>query len=234
MSISGLKDQMAILQNKIKQYVNENGVSPAELGKKISRQWHSLFAKHLTAKQAKLMANHYMQMFGKAKKGGSLAGAPLGYSMGPGMPGVATYGVFPTEAGADVKATSHLDVYYNSGMARSCGTENTTAMVPKDMGSNAVPAKGGKRKTMRRKGGNFLSSLAVRNYVSSNPASIGQQMSESWAGKPISVYDNYRPEYHAWKTVSNGTLGNFPVATQVTRDMTQIANPSPYPGVSAK
>lgn len=232
-AMSGFKDQMGILQNKIKQYVNENGMSPAELGKKISRQWNTLFAKHLTTKQSKAMAKHYMSVFGKAKKGGYMAGAPLDYAMGPGMPGATTYGVFPTEAGADIKATQHLDVYYNSGLGRSCGAENTTASVPKDMGSNLVPAKGGRRQT-RRKGGNFMSSLAVRNFTSSNPATTGQIMGESWAGQPTSVYNSYRPEHHAWKTVSNGQVPIFPTVTPIVSDMTQIANPSPYPGVSSR
>jgi hypothetical protein len=85
---------------------------------------------------------------------------------------------------------------------------------------------------MKRKGGNFMSSLAARSYISNNPAGTGQIMGESWAGKPISVYDNYRPEYHAWKPVSTGTVPIFPSVTAIKSDMTQIASATPYPGVT--
>lgn len=228
-SVASIKTHMANLQDKIKKYVTQNNVSLSELGKKISRQWAAVFNKSLSTSQAKSMAKHYMNMFGKSKRGGSLAGAPLDYTMGPGMPGATTYGVFPTEVGADPKATQHLDVYYNSGMGRSCGTENTTAIVPKDMGSNLV-AKGGRR--TKRRGGNFLSSLNVRSYTSSNPATSGQILGEAWAGKPTNPHNNPRPEFQAWQTVSNGKVNAYPSATRIMSDMTQIASPSPYPAVS--
>jgi hypothetical protein len=148
------------------------------------------------------------------------------------MPSATTYGAFPTEVGADVKASQHLDVYYNSGMGRSCGYENTTASVPKEMGSNLVPAKGGRRKTIRRKGGNFLTSLSTRPYFGTNPAATNQLLGESWIGKPTSVYDNYRPEYHAWNSVSNGHVPSVGQVTDIKSDMTLVSSGSPYPAVS--
>jgi hypothetical protein len=76
-----------------------------------------------------------------------------------------------------------------------------------------------------------MSSLAVRSYTASNPSTTGQIMGESWAGKPTSVYDNHRPEYHSWKPVSSGNVPIFPGVTTISSDMTQISSPSPYPGV---
>jgi len=234
-SINNMKQQMVIFKNKMKKYITENNLSVTDLAKKISRHWSQLttpIKKSLSSVQAKEMAKHYISMFGK--RGGSLAGAPLDYAMGPGMPGATTYGVFPTEIGADVKSTQHLDVYYNSGMGRSCGTENTTATVPKDMGSNLV-TKGGRRKTNKnKKGGNLVTALATRPYVGTNPATSAQIIGESWNGKPTNIHDNPRPEMHAWKTVSNGSVLTFPSPTAIKSDMTLIANPSPYPDVSKK
>jgi hypothetical protein len=156
--------------------------------------------------------------------------------MRPGMPGVATYATFPTEAGADVKAVSHLDVYYNSGIGRSCGTENTTATVPANMGSNQVmpPAKGGARRSRhtRKRGGDFLTAMSTRAFVAENPAGMFQRGSEAWMGQPASVYDNRAPEAHAWATVSGSAGAPInPMGISIIEKDSTLANPSPYPAV---
>ena len=83
-------------------------------------------------------------------RGGSLAGAPLNSVMRPGLPAVAEYATYPTEVAIDPKSAHDLDVYFNSALSRSCGTENTSATVWPGIGTNQFPLptslKGGSRR----------------------------------------------------------------------------------------
>jgi hypothetical protein len=76
--------------------------------------------------------------------------------------------------------------------------------------------------------------LAPNPASNSEAPSSAQIIGESWNGKPTNIHDNPRPEMHAWKTVSNGSVLTFPSPTAIKSDMTLIANPSPYPDVSKK
>jgi hypothetical protein len=236
LSVADIRGKFAEMDNNMRNFIKKNNLNnPKELSKHVSRQWQGLFQKPLSNKAAKDLAAVYTKAHG-GQRGGQ---APLDYVMRPGMPGVATYAVFPTEAGADVKASSHLDVYYNSAIGRSCGTENTTAIVPKDMGSNhvapVVPAKGGARKrTRKHRGGDFMTTMDVRAFVSENPSNPAQRMSEAWMGQPASIYDNGRPEAHGWATVSSSAPAIDPRGVSIINsDITRLANPSPYPAVKA-
>jgi hypothetical protein len=234
LSIASIRDKFSTMDKSMRDFVKKNNLAnPNKLTEHVSRQWQGLFKKPLGADAAKGLSKLYSK--GNKQAGGM---APLGYTMGPGMPGVMTYATFPTEAGADPKMSSHLDVYYNAGMARSCGTENITAQVPKDMGSNVVsaPVKGGGRRRgtrlTRKRGGDFITALETRLYVPTNPSDSFQRICETWMGQPGSVYDNPRPEAHAWATVSNGQLPpNTDGISIIDNDITKLANPSPYPAV---
>jgi len=235
LSISSIREKISTMDKSMRDFVKKNNLAnPQALTKQVSRQWQGLFKKPLGADAAKGLSKLYSK---GAKQAGGMA--PLGYTMGPGMPGVMTYATFPTEAGADPKMSSHLDVYYNTGMAQSCGTENTTAQVPKDMGSNLVsaPAKGGARRRRgtrltRKRGGDFITAMNTRLYVPTNPSDSFQRVGEAWMGQPASVYDNPRPEAHAWATVSDGRLPpNTDGISIIDNDITKLANPSPYPAV---
>jgi hypothetical protein len=237
LSIAGIREKFSTMDKSMREFVKKNNLpNPHKLTEHVSRQWQGLFKKPLGADAAKGLSKLYSK---GAKQAGGMA--PLGYTMGPGMPGVMTYATFPTEAGADPKMSSHLDVYYNTGMAQSCGTENTTAQVPKDMGTNLVPtpAKGGGRRRRgtrltRKRGGDFITALETRLYVPTNPSDSFQRVGEAWMGQPGSVYDNPRPEAHAWATVSNGQLPpNTDGISIIDNDITKLANPSPYPAVRA-
>jgi len=232
LSVNGIKKRFSDLDTNMREYIAKNRLhKPQELVKHVSRQWNTLFKKNLTGKAAATLAHHYANLHNK--KGGSLGGAPLDYVMRPGLPGVSSYGVFPTEAGADPKSVSHLDVYYNSALGRSCGTENTSAVVPKDLGSNLVPAKGGKRRSIRRKhGGDFMTSLSTRQYTSDSPANMFQGTAEKIMGQAPWGRDNADPTAHIWKTVSStGSLLDPNGISPIQKDITQLANPSPYPSV---
>ena len=233
LSVKDIRGRFTEMDKNMRDFIKRNNLNnPAALTKQVSRHWGKLFKKHLSTKAASTLANHYANLHGK-KKGGS-AGAPLDYVMRPGMPGVATYGVFPTEAGADPKSVSHLDVYYNTALGRSCGLENTTAHIPKDMGSNhVVPAKGGRRSTRRVKGGDFMTSLGTRMFTSESPSTFAQRGFESSMGQASWVRDSPDPTTYGWDTVANkGVPPMSPNAISIVdKDITVMANPSPYPAV---
>jgi hypothetical protein len=242
LTVKDFRSKFAKLDGEMRKFIKENNLNnPKALVKQVSRNWSSIFNKNLSGKAANSLATHYANLHGKkAHKGGSLAGAPLDYVMRPGMPGVASYGVFPTEAGADVKASSHLDVYYNTAMGRSCGTENTTATVPLSIGSNLVsPSKGGARRNNRRrtlKGSGYITALEARPWTpSSVPASQIQIMSEKWMGQPAFARDTSDPSVHAYSLASGvrTPLMDPNGITPIDKDITQMANPSPYPSVKA-
>jgi hypothetical protein len=168
MSVNDIRGRFQDMDASVKQFIKVN--NPRDLGKHVSRQWAKLFNKPLSGKAASSLVNHYMnKVRGPTKKnhrGGSHLGAPLDYVMRPGLPAVATYATFPTEVGPDVKSAADLDVYYNSGMGRSCGTENTTAHVPASMGTNKV---GGARRTRKYRGGDFMASLGTTTPLLESP-----------------------------------------------------------------
>jgi hypothetical protein len=233
-SVNDIRNRFKDMDASVRGFLHKNNLNnPKELGKHVSRQWAKMFNKHLSSKATASLTNHYISLHGKkgTKKGMRGGMAPLDYVMRPGMPGVATYATFPTEVGADPKSVQDLDVYYNSGIGRSCGTENTTAHVPATMGSNKV---GGsrRRKTRRVRGGDFMAALGTRQFVASNPAGSFQQMGESWYGQAPSPYDAKDPSVSAFKLVSDGKLPIDPSGISIIdKDMTKMANPSPYPAV---
>jgi hypothetical protein len=233
-TVSGIKSRFAKLDESVRGFLDKHKNKPRELAGHISRQWNDLFKKHLSAKSAATLASHFSKTGKKVKMaGGNLAGAPLDYTMRPGMPGVSSYGVFPTEMGADPKSVGHLDVYYNSGLARSCGHENTTASVPANMGSNKV---GGarRRNTRKARGGNFALSLGTRPYIAASPSDSFQRINEAAMGQAPWTRDTPDPTTYAWKTVvgTGPSLMNPNGITEIKNDITQLANKSPYPAVS--
>jgi hypothetical protein len=241
LSISGIRNSFKEMDKAVRLFIKANRFnSPSVLEKYVSRQWISLFTKPLSSEATSSLAQHYMNLHGK--KGGS---APLDYEMRPGLPAVATYATFPTEIGTDPNSVKALDVYYNSGLSRSCGNENTSATVPASMGSNEVPnaikggafrttysdnqqifpSTGGKRKTKRNKrGGTILTSLnAGRFYSASNPAGILQTSSESWAGQPIHKSDISDPTSQGWELMSKPYVGPLPTPSSQIASASTLA-----------
>ena len=236
LSVNDIRNRFKDMDTSVRTFLHKNNLNnPKELGKHVSRQWTKLFNKHLSGKAASSLTNHYMNMYGKKasksrtrKVSGGSMGAPLDYVMRPGLPAVATYATFPTEVGADPKSVQDLDVYYNSGMGRSCGYENTTAHVPPTMGSNKV----GGRRTRRTRGGDFMAALSARQFIATNPSTALQQMGESWQGRAPSPYDSRDPSVSAFSLVSDGKLPINPSGISlIDKDITKLANPSPYPAV---
>ena len=161
-------------------------------------------------------------------RGGALDGAPLNYAMTPGA-NVAVYGRFPTEVSTDPASIKNMDVYFNSGLSRGCGTEDSTRQVPASMGSNKV---GGRRarKTRRgrahRGGNNFLGnfqgmvenavtqSSLLRPFIPSAHPNMIQNIYEQAVGNPAAVA-TYSPGIptpsspvdHTWSYRSHGMEG---------------------------
>lgn len=253
LSVSDIRDRFKDMDKAVRLYIKANRFnSPSVLEKYVSRQWTSLFSKPLSSEATRSLAQHYVNLH--SKKGGS---APLDYEMRPGLPAVATYATFPTEIGTDPNSVKALDVYYNSGLSRSCGNENTSAIVPPSMGSNEVPpavkggafrttysdnqqifpSKGGKRKTKRsKKGGNMFTSLnAGRFFIANNPANVVQTASESWAGQPVDPSDVAEPTSQGWDLIDRAYVGPLPpLASPITSASTlAVIKPAFYTPMSA-
>jgi hypothetical protein len=91
---------------------------------------------------------------------------------------------------------------------------------------------GRRRKTRRVRGGDFMAALGARQFVATNPSGAFQQMGESWYGQAPSPYDAKDPSVSAFKLVSDGKLPIDPSGISIIdKDMTKMANPSPYPAV---
>lgn len=230
LTVSDFRQRFNTLNEEVRKVIGR--VSMKGLAQEISRLWSKLFNKPLSAKSGGFLAQHFSMLYGakgNATKGGALLeGAPIGAEMRPGLPQVLTYATFPTEAGADPKAVQDMDVYYNSAIGRSCGTENTSAIPWSGIGSNLVPmtsvgyqSRGGnRRRTQRRrttKGGNFMTTLNSRAFVASNPSGPLMRASEMWAGMEPNVRDSADPTAHAW-SLQNTTadMGQFPTAADHT------------------
>ena len=115
------------------------------------KEWKKTFGKEVSVAAAK----EYLEFLqnNKAKKGQEGGMAPLNYVMRPGVD--LPYGNFPPY----VSSGFGVGVQQDSLQAR-CGSENSTPLVPANMGSNLV-MKGGKktRKSKKQKGGTSLASV---------------------------------------------------------------------------
>jgi hypothetical protein len=164
-------------------------------------------------------------------RGGSynLTGAPLSYSMTPGMT-ADVYGRFPTEIATDPASIQNLDQFYGSALTRGCGIENSTRQVPETMGSNKVGGRRtfkGKRKGSRKqKGGDLLQSLAMRGfplpYGASAPPNVIQTMATSVAGEP--AFPSSSPVDSTWTYRSAAATPFDPsLASKITSDFSKLA-----------
>jgi hypothetical protein len=247
LSIDKIKESFAELDKTVKGFIKSSADSfPSirnytsktleKISNVISNSWQKIFDKPLSKGAANSLTNHYINLYGKPKKGGNLVGSPLDYSMRPGLPGVANYATFPTEVGMDPKAVSNMDVYYNSGMSHSCRTEGSFTP-PNNIGSNLVTKIGGRRrrnrKTQKRKvGGDFMTALDMRQFVASNPSGPLMRMSESWAGVPASIHDNSDPSSNELHLSGGNTSLVYPPLPSSAPSVSQITSYPKIPGYS--
>ena len=155
----------------------------------------------------------------KQRGGAPLGGAPLDYSMGPGVMQTqgGQYGSFPAyiDSGFDSYATK----INQDSITSQCGQVDTTPKMAADLGSNQVSQKGGKRSRRVRKqmGGfptlaEFGTALTFRPLLANNPttALYDAQMYSKGLPMPASpspntatpLYTNYKP--HMINTPASG------------------------------
>jgi hypothetical protein len=175
--------------------------------------------------------------------------------MAPGS-NVAVYGRFPTEVSTDPASIKNMDVYFNSGLSRGCGTEDSSRQVPAGMGSNKVGGgrRGGRgRRTMRRRSGGglqdvingtvnsvsngFTQASLFRPFLPSAYPNPLQNAYEQAVGNPAAV-PTYNPGIptpsspveQTWSYRSNGIAGaiNPGIVTGITKDLTSLASPPPW------
>jgi hypothetical protein len=185
------------------------------------------------------------------RRGGSLGGAPLNYSMAPGA-NVAVYGRFPTEVSTDPASIKNMDVYFNSGMSRGCGTEDSSRQVPANLGSNKVGgSRRAPRKTRRgrahRGGSNFLGDLQsrienavtqtslLRPFIPSPHPNMIQGAYEQAVGNPAAVPTYVpgiptpsSPVHHTWSYRSHGLEGALDpsAVSPITKSISSLASGS--------
>jgi hypothetical protein len=251
MTIAKIQKQLKDFDRFARQSVQRNDPVAS-----LQSKWEALFDKSMSAQSAKSFAHYYKKMASNKKRGGRrslsqmrktrksqkmrktlrmrggaasvLSPATLDYQMVPGA-NIQMYGRFPVEADTDPATIRDMDVYFNSGMSRTCGTENSARQVPADMGSNKV---GGTRKrrhrrSMKHTGGSLMESLQVHPYVSTAPPNLFQTAANAWSGNPASVPAPASPVQYTWTPSSHGTAGIIDPTgvTNIGSDFSKFASP---------
>lgn len=239
------------IQSKLKQFNTFAKSSDASESDYI-RKWNTLFTTPLSLQSAKSFASYYRDMRSKSRKqrgGSAIQGAPLDYSMTPGL-NIQTYGRFPTEAGTDPASIRDFDVYFRDSLTADCGVKDSSLKVPADMGSNKVGGgksrhrrnaqrrtkkhkgrQGKKSRRFRQRGGNILDSITARApfvYNSTVSPNILQHSSIAWTGQPALAPAD--PSAHTWELRTNGMGGmmNPGLIANVPNDVGRLANPAPW------
>jgi hypothetical protein len=254
------------IQTKLKEFNTfaQHTFDPVE----YKAKWKELFNMPLSSQSANAFASYYRDMRSNTRRsrrsrrseqrGGSAAiqGAPLEYSMVPGM-NIQAYGRFPIEAGTDPASISDLDVYFRDSLTADCGVKDSSLHVPANMGSNKVG--GGARrssrriarrsrrtqrqrkverrnrsKTFRQRGGDLLESITARTpfvYNSSVAPNVLQQLSHAWNGSTQAVPAPADPSVHTWEPRTHGmnaAMVNPGIVSYVPNDVGRLANPAPW------
>lgn len=131
--------------NKHTEELLRAGLPQAELVKRFQALWKSVFHRPVTTEAAtayltiKRGAKTYRMT--RKQRGGStapLAGAPLDYTLRPGVEGV--YGNFPAYV---AQGQAFYNQINQSAIQQECGIRDTTPVVPASIGSNEVSQAGG-------------------------------------------------------------------------------------------
>lgn len=177
MTIPELKHAFNALDHGTRQIL-KTGSKESQV-KEFQRLWRSLFGRpvrpaaaeaYLTMKRSGPVAGPR----GKTRKmrgGAALAGAPLDYSLRPGIDGA--HGSFPTY---QAQGLSFYNTVNQEGMFQDCGVKDITPKIPADLGSNKV-------------GGGPLADLghvvSNRPFSASAPPTPQQDMADYWSGRPL-------------------------------------------------
>lgn len=230
MGITELKKDLATFTKKAKEAVQSSS-NDTEALKQIQQLWKKQFHGFLDITSAKGFIAHFKQGKKATRKNRNQKGgmAPIAYQMGPGIPSATTYGHFTTDVSTDKASQHDLDVYFNSGMSRTAGTETWRfPTVPAGMGSNKVG--GGRRSTRRNRsqkgGGSLLQTIGQIPFQASVPPSLIQTAYGAYSGHPSAPSSD--PASPAWSlTQSNNTI-NPATITKIGSDINQLVTPTPW------
>jgi hypothetical protein len=200
----------------IEKFVNEkirSDIPKDQLVKELRKEWFHVFVKELNKKSAEAFVEQRLNHCKlsrrrtlRKKGGGVLAGAPVNYSLRPGMylapesipsngSSVTSFsdGHYPL-SGGESSVYGNLVKYVDSGFwnpekAGIVPGYSPWPQVPADMGSNKVSMKGGNRRSLRKKGGSstgaFISQAFKHPISSSSPPSFLQDIQDMSYGKEV-------------------------------------------------
>lgn len=177
MTVEGLHASFEKIDDKARAGINR-GMTDSDLSACIERAWTEQFHMGLSHAAVRGLVTHYRAIHHssgakrktrKAQKGGM---APLGYTMGQGLPD-ATFGRFPVpEASA---ANYDLNRFYESPVSRAC---DSTGGAPAPGITNPVPKP-------FLYGGGFLDALGMGHPPQSVPPNVAQTTANALAGSPV-------------------------------------------------
>ena len=240
-TIDGLRTDLESFKNQAKTLAMSAETDQTAV-KDIQKAWHRIFDCSLDKESAEGFVAQFRgteEMKKKSKTtrrrnrkqsgGGGITGAPVAYQMGPGVPSAQTYGHFPTDVSKDAQSQHDLDVYYNSGMSRTAGTELWRfPTVPPGMGSNKVGgARSSRKKVRKQKGGaapslsQIMSNISQLPMMATVPPSSVNTAYASWSGQPPAPSSD--PTAHTWKYMSAGTGIDPANVTKIGADISKLA-----------
>jgi hypothetical protein len=188
MTIPELKHAFDALDHGTRQIL-KTGSKETQI-KEFQRLWRSLFGRPVrpAAAEAYLAMKRSGPVAGprgktrKMKGGAALAGAPLDYTLRPGIDGA--HGSFPTY---QAQGLSFYNTVNQEGMFQDCGVKDITPKIPADLGSNTVQFPHHTYAVTR--GGGPLADLAHvvsnRPFSASVPQTPQQDMADYWSGRPL-------------------------------------------------
>jgi len=236
MTVQELKKDLAAFTKQATEIVHAES-DEYEAVKKLQSAWKDVFHTVLDATSAKGFVKHFKGKSTKSTKpskstkatrrrkqrGGM---APLAYQMGPGVPSALTHGNFTTNVATDSRPQHDLDVYFNSGMSRTAGTETWRfPTVPAGMGSNQV---GGRRTRRRRQrgGASLLESIGQIVNQATVPPSLAQTTYGAYSGQAPAASSD--PTVPAWSHSNTSRAIDPSSITRIGSDISQLVSPSPW------
>lgn len=207
-----------------------------------SKEWKRTFHRVLPAKSARAsveLAMAHVPRKGRAMKGGM---APVngtdtqpGIYAAPTLPGQVDAGGYTLYAQVPAYVQGGFNgVTWQPSHQTLCGIENSTPMLAKDLGSNAVSPpgsngaltiRGGRRRSTRRrgqKGGNAPLAVAFRPFFATNPTSIGHDVQTAWKGMPPPASPDPTDPAFAYKMNDIGTIKDITALGPITRNIPTV------------
>lgn len=165
----------------------------------FQREWMKVFGKSVEKRYVVAYLNHIAGDSGK-QKGGALVGAPLDYSLQPGI--YLSQGSLPVSGsmqsgGAYGNYLQYVAGGFDVGVpARAnqmqCGQVDQTPILRAGLGDNTYFAKaGGRRRTLRKGRGSMPKAVqaggktqagGMRWFAATNPASFARDIADGWQG----------------------------------------------------